>query len=138
MNFFDKLDDIQKKIIALYVLLICIAILIYIFIVVSGKPFYCPIHKATGLYCPGCGITRSCTSLMHFQVYKSFRYHPGFFIGSLTWIIISIFAFIGKPKCFRNSKVLLPILYITLGLYIIFSIIRNIPGFEFLTPMGAV
>lgn len=130
-----KLDDVQKKILITYIALICSGLAIYAFITLSHIDFFCPIYKATGLYCPGCGLTRSCVRLIHFDFYRSFRNHPGFFVGAVTWIIISVFAFIGKPKCFRNSKVTLTILYITLGLYILFSIIRNIPGFEFLQPI---
>ena len=132
-----KLDDVQKKILITYTALICSGLAIYAFITLSHIDFFCPIYKATGLYCPGCGLTRSCVRLIHFDFYRSFRNHPGFFVGAVTWIIISVFAFIGKPKCFRNSKVNLTILYITLGLYILFSIIRNIPGFEFLQPIDA-
>ena len=27
--------------------------------------FFCPLHDLTGLYCPGCGGTRSLTALLH-------------------------------------------------------------------------
>lgn len=137
MKLLDKLDDVQKKIIITYIALICSGLAIYAIITLSGYDFFCPIYKTTGIYCPGCGLTRSCVRLIHFDFYRSFRNHPGFFVGAVTWIIISVFAFIGKPKCFRNSKVNLTILCITLGLYILFSIIRNIPGFEFLQPIDA-
>ena len=137
MKLFSKLDSVQKKIIITYIALICSSLAIYAIITISGYDFFCPIYKATGLYCPGCGLTRSGVRLIHFDFYHSFRNHPGFFVGAVVWIIISIFAFIGKPKCFRNSKVNLIILYVTLGLYILFSILRNIPGFEFLQPIDA-
>ena len=138
MKLLDKLDDVQKKIIAIYISLICAGIFIYIILNISTIDFFCPVFKASGIYCPGCGLTRSSVRLIHFDFYRSFRNHPGFFVAAVTWIIISIFAFIGKPKCFRNSKVNLTILYITLGLYVLFSILRNIPGFEFLQPIDAV
>ena len=133
-----KLDDVQKKILIIYIVLICSGLAIYAFITLSHINFFCPFYKATGLYCPGCGLTRSCVRLIHFDFYRSFRNHPAFFVGAVVWVIISIFAFIGKPKCFRNSKVNLTILYITLGLYILFSIMRNIPGFEFLQPIDSI
>ena len=98
----------------------------------------CPFKVFFHIDCPGCGLTRSCVRLLHLDFYRSFRNHPGFFVAAVTWIIISIFAFVGKPKCFRNSKVNLTILYITLGIYVLFSILRNIPGFEFLQPIDAV
>ncbi len=136
MRLLSKLDYVQKRIIALYVFLICAAIGIYIFIIITGQSFACPIHKITGLYCPACGITRATINLLHFRFYEAFRNHPAFIIGAIVWFLISIFAFIGKPKCFRNSKVILKILYVTLALFVLFAIFRNIPGFEFLHPIS--
>ncbi|MBP5773013.1 MAG: DUF2752 domain-containing protein [Eubacterium sp.] len=138
MKLLGKLDNVQKKILIIYIAIIGSGLLIYAIMTISQYDFFCPFYKMSGIYCPGCGLTRSCMRLIHLDFYHSFRNHPAFFVGAVVWIIISIFAFIGKPKCFRNSKVNLTIMYITLGLYIAFAILRNIPGFEFLQPVDPV
>lgn len=38
--------------------------------------FPCLFHLLTGLYCPGCGGTRSVIYLAHGQIVTSFVYHP--------------------------------------------------------------
>lgn len=44
----------------------------------TGMPswFHCPFHRATGLYCPGCGSTRATHHLLNADVLASLRYHP--------------------------------------------------------------
>ena len=133
-----KLDDVQKRILLIYIAVIGSGILIYAIMTISNYDFYCPIYRMTGLYCPGCGATRSGMSLMHFDFYHAFRNQPGLFVMAVIWIIISIFAFIGKPKCFRNMKVNITILLITFALFLVFAFLRNVPGFEFLQPIDAI
>ncbi len=36
----------------------------------------CPIHRLTGLYCPGCGATRAVVELAGLHPLRSFCYHP--------------------------------------------------------------
>ncbi|MBO4902206.1 MAG: DUF2752 domain-containing protein [Lachnospiraceae bacterium] len=36
----------------------------------------CAFRRATGYYCPGCGLTRSCFALARGRVLKSILYHP--------------------------------------------------------------
>jgi len=39
-------------------------------------PEMCSFHRATGLDCPGCGMTRSFISLAHGELRAAARYHP--------------------------------------------------------------
>lgn len=130
-----KIDRVQKNILIIYLVTCIIGFSYYIYMHISGHQLYCPFYEATGLYCPGCGITRSCVQFIHLNFYHSFLDHPAFFINLIVWMIISIVAFFRKSSVFRSSKTNLKILYICMALYIIFSIIRNIPGFEFLHPI---
>lgn len=36
----------------------------------------CPFHLATGVCCPGCGMTRSCLSLVRGEWAAAFGFHP--------------------------------------------------------------
>ena len=38
----------------------------------------CPILFFLGIPCPGCGTTRACKSLLHFQIKEAFIYNPVF------------------------------------------------------------
>ena len=40
--------------------------------------FACPLHALTGLWCPGCGATRSLWLLLHGDLAGAFAYHPFF------------------------------------------------------------
>lgn len=42
----------------------------------------CIFNEITGLYCPGCGVTRMIKSLLVLDFYQAFRYNPLLFIFS--------------------------------------------------------
>lgn len=48
--------------------------------------FPCPFHQLTGLYCPGCGGTRSALSLLHGHPLTSIRYNPIVIYGFVIYI----------------------------------------------------
>ena len=54
----------------------------------------CPFHFITGLYCPGCGITRMIKSILKLDFYQAFRYNQLLFILLPFFIIIIIDLFI--------------------------------------------
>ena len=41
----------------------------------------CTFYKTTGLYCPGCGATRSLYSLLHADLAQAFAYNPLFILA---------------------------------------------------------
>lgn len=40
--------------------------------------FGCPIHRITGISCPGCGMTRACWCAAKLDFHDAFKYHPLF------------------------------------------------------------
>lgn len=56
-------------------------------VVFPGSPadgiVFCPFRGLTGLSCPGCGMTRSCTHFMHGDFWSSIEYHP------MGWLLIT-------------------------------------------------
>lgn len=94
-----------------------------------GISIPCFFHELTGFYCPGCGITRMFFSMFEFQFYEAFRYNPLVFIliiGYIVYKIINLKYTIIVPKYG---------IYIILIVTILFGILRNVPGFEFLGPI---
>lgn len=93
----------------------------------------CPIKEITGLYCPGCGITRMLQAILQLNFYQAFRYNPLLFISLPFFIFFTIEGIITKKDPLYNkipNKTLITIIII----FIIYGILRNLPLFDFLAP----
>jgi len=103
----------------------------------STHGFYpsCLFHKLTGWDCPGCGITRSLYALLHGQFLAALR-DNAMFVCLLAaaaargaWFAAKIF--LRRPTGqFVPVKILWPLLIVA-G---IFTVLRNLPAFSFLSP----
>ena len=120
-------DTVQKKILIIYGAILGAGVL-YAFLILH-TPFRIPclFREVTGLQCPGCGTSRMALALMRFDIPAAFAYNPVAFFSFPAWFLISICAFVGRPKALRSSKNLLRILYINIVVYMIFAIFRNLP-----------
>lgn len=105
----------------------------------TGISVICPFYSLTGLYCPGCGMTRMCTYLLNGEIYKAFRSNClafiliipiGVCILSMLWEYV-FFKHISK----RADKTRTYFLKFISVLLIFYWIIRNIPAFLFLAPI---
>ncbi|GAB1429341.1 DUF2752 domain-containing protein [Ignavibacteria bacterium] len=89
----------------------------------------CFFHKATGLYCPGCGVTRGTWKLLHGDVYGALGANIllPFILGIIGYEIIRKFA----KTLFAKELPVMSFGKMTIGLgviiMIIFTILRNIP-----------
>lgn len=118
-----------RDIIVLIVIFLIYAVLIISFDI--GIP--CVFYEITGLYCPGCGITRLCLSLFEGDVYQAFRYNPIIFIDLPILFILFVLNIFFKNN--KNIKKITDVIIIFLAtITIIFGVIRNIPIFSFLAP----
>lgn len=111
--------------------------ILYYFVTSLGIAIPCIFHKITGLYCPGCGVTRMCVHLINLDFYKAFRSNPGVFLSLPLLAVIfaaSAYSYVksGKPA---REKWLTALEIITAVILIIFGILRNIPFFSFLAPI---
>ncbi len=98
-----------------------------------GIAIPCIIKTVTGLWCPGCGITRLCLALADGKIYQAFRYNPIIFVDVPLILITFIIKKIFKNK--EEAKKLNNIIYIFLIIItIIFGVLRNTPYFSFLAP----
>lgn len=92
----------------------------------------CIFHEITGFYCPGCGVTKLTFSLLELDFYQAFRANPLIFI-LLILAIIYCFIKLILNKLFKiNITIPNYVYYILLVITILFGVLRNIPGFEFL------
>ena len=108
-------------------------LLYYLLNLYTGFAIFCPFHKFTGLYCPGCGVTRLLFSLIKLDFYQAFRYNPLVFILLIIGIIYLLIKFILKKF---NIIIKVPnyVWYILIIIVIIYGILRNIKEFRWLTP----
>lgn len=100
-------------------------IIIYNFNPVDGASYYpkCPSFWLTGLYCPGCGITRALHQLLHGNIRAALAYNPLAIIVSplVIWMMF-------KPHWIYHSMTP-KIAFVVLVAY---GILRNIPYYPFL------
>lgn len=125
---------IQKKKIISILILFLVLIIYHLLSHLFNFGIPCIFYKITGLYCPGCGVTRMLFSLINLDFYQAFRYNPLVFILLILYIIYLIIKIIVKLLFKKNLKIPQVILNIIIILLILYGILRNIDLFSFLKP----
>ena len=103
----------------------------------STNGFYpvCQFHKLTGWNCPGCGGTRSAYALLHGNVALAPKDNALF--------VVLLAAAAGRGIWFAARRIrrqpvgeFLParILWAMLAIAVVFTVLRNLPAFAFLSP----
>ena len=103
----------------------------------SAHKFYpvCQFHRLTGLNCPGCGMTRALYALLHGDFSTALRDNALLVFGLAAAALRGIWfgAKIRGRRAggeFFPAQWLLPLLVVG----IIFTVLRNLPAFAFLSP----
>ncbi len=126
----------MKKVLNNNFLIFCLlfSVLYLIFAKIFNIYLYCPFHEITGLYCPGCGVTRMIYSIFELNFYQAFRYNPLLFIFLPFIIILLINSIYSKFKKEKSIYEKIPnfVWSVFLVVLIIYWILRNI--FPFLAP----
>jgi len=95
----------------------------------------CPFLAVTGWYCPGCGALRAVHALGHGHLMTALARNPftvvvvGYLV--VTWVLWFQRAARGRPR-----RWLAPpwVLYGALGAILMFWVLRNLPGWTWLSP----
>jgi len=108
------------------VLAILIAYSIYLRFFTIGIP--CVFHEVTGLKCPGCGMTRSCMSILKFDFTSAYNSNMlSITVVPMLLIIMGIaevrYIMTGKRKTTLIEAILLGILFLVT---ISYGILRNV------------
>lgn len=101
-----------------------------------GRGLYCPFYLATGLLCPGCGVSRMCLSLLRGDWAGAWRANPGLFL--LSPLLAALLALrgiryvrTGEGETPRWESRLWIVLAVALVLY---GALRNLSGIGLLDP----
>lgn len=94
----------------------------------------CFFHEITGLYCPGCGITRMCLSILEFDFYQAFRFNPFLFLLSPFIIGYGISVYYHWVTDTKSKPISNFIWNGLLIFAILYTVARNIPAFSYLAP----
>lgn len=99
----------------------------------------CLFYETTGLLCPGCGATRSALAVHEGNWSGAIRNNALFAGGLVLGGIWIVFAAAGERfpavKGLRFFRFRLWFLWAILGALVVFALLRNVPGMEFLRPV---
>jgi hypothetical protein len=103
----------------------------------SSHSFYpvCQFHRITGLNCPGCGMTRALYALLHGNFSTALRDNALFLLVLAAAAARGLWLGMKKIRGsaggeFFPVKFLWPLLVVAL----VFTVLRNLPAFAFLSP----
>ncbi|WP_127585605.1 DUF2752 domain-containing protein [Paenibacillus koleovorans] len=88
----------------------------------------CVFHTWTGLFCPGCGITRAALALLRLDVEQAFRYNA---LPFLLVPLYAIYALAQRRQMRRTGRMSMAIMLVVV---VSFGILRNITAFGWLAP----
>lgn len=96
---------------------------------------FCPFHKLTGLYCPGCGATRAAHALLHLDVGIAIRDNAlmVLFFGpaAFYWCVREYLRLVMRRSLLPSLRFGRRTLYLLLAAVVLFTVLRNIPALPF-------
>jgi Protein of unknown function (DUF2752) len=102
---------------------------------VAGHYPTCPFLAVTGWYCPGCGTLRAVHALGHGDLMTAWARNPLAVVG-LAYLLVTWALWLERKATGRRPSWLAPpwVLYGVLGAILMFWVLRNLPGWTFLSP----
>lgn len=91
----------------------------------------CMFHATTGLFCPGCGITRAMHALMHGDLIKAWEMNPLSLIGLTAFALALVDRLFGRPPWWNKGRMRLHDARAWALIVIAFVIGRNLPWMPF-------
>ena len=102
---------------------------------VAGHYPTCPFLAVTGLYCPGCGTLRAVHAMGHGDLTTAWARNPLAVVG-LAYLLVTWVLWFERTATGRRPSWLAPpwVLYGVLAAILMFWVLRNVPGWTFLSP----
>lgn len=119
-----------RAVIIIYFVVILVCVAIYVLKVP------CLISQGTGLYCAGCGTGRMIESILHLDFASAIEYNPFMFVMIPIIAVLSVvesYFYVKRGTLFSSMP---SRWFITLAIIsaLVFSVMRNLDGFVYLTP----
>lgn len=101
-----------------------------------GLAIPCFWHEITGLYCPGCGVTRMFDALLMGDLYQVFRYNPFCFLLLPAMLVLLINYCYAQYKGQESWASRIPewVWVVLIIVAIAYGVLRNLPCGSFLAP----
>lgn len=126
----------RNQVIRSILILVGVGMLYAFFTTVTGWRIPCVFHEITGWYCPGCGVTRMCLSLLHLDLATAYQCNQALMITAPILAVILcclLYRYIRYGTC-RVSRWVNGWMIILIVVYVVFGVVRNLPGMEHLQP----
>lgn len=115
-----------------YIILIIIVTVMAILVLMERIAIPCIFNKVTGLYCPGCGITRAIRTLLKGNISESI--HNNLLLYTVI-PLLGITNIIYRLTNRKYKKTYNMVLIFLLVCVLVYGVLRNIPKFSFLAPI---
>jgi hypothetical protein len=95
----------------------------------------CPFLAITGCYCPGCGALRAVHALARGDLVTASARNP-FAVMAFGYLVVAWVLWLDRTATGRARRWLAPpwVLYGVLGVILVFWVLRNVPGWTWLSP----
>lgn len=125
-----------KKLLTRAGLILGIGLAYALFGSLTGLALPCPFHALTGLWCPGCGVSRMCLALLRQDFAAAWGYNPGLMLLSppLAGLLLKLgagYVRTGRTAPTRGESALI---WAMAAFLLAFGVLRNLPGLEALAP----
>ena len=99
------------------------------------SPLRCALYTLTGVHCSGCGLTRACVSLLHFNFMSAIRFNPLIVIVApciAVYVLDSILILAGKKSFVDHFPrwIYRTVLFIFIGASVLLFIVRFVTWLE--------
>ena len=103
----------------------------------GGEGMECIFYRRTGLYCPGCGSGRAVSALFHGRLIEAVSYNILLPLLGIPCVFVLLHEYLRSvfPGLkLRPVEVSQKTVGLLAAVILIFWLLRNLPGFDFLAP----
>ncbi len=108
--------------------ILAVGALYALFVTLTHRGIPCVFHSVTGLWCPGCGVSRMCLALLRLDFAGAFRENAAIFcmlplMAATSARLIYVYIRYGRTR----DKFADIAIYFMIAVLLVFGVVRNIP-----------
>ena len=126
------------KVLKVLFILGILGIIYILWVKYTGLGLGCPFYKISGLFCPGCGVSRMFLNIFKGDFYLAFRSNVLLFTMLPVFVVYSIYKFFTYVKygVQAQKKIETILIWGVVFMLILFGVLRNIDYFSYLSPFN--